>query len=176
MRRFKPVKEELLQNRYEGEENLQDQVILPIRGTKTSAGYDFIAPFDLVIRPQEKVFFWSDVCAEMKDDEVLLLDMRSSLGVKKDLMLANTVAVIDSDYINAENGGNIGIMIRNLKPQVKYEIKENGELDVIPQIQENTIVIKKGEAVCQGIFVKFLESDNCNTEVERTGGFGSTNK
>lgn len=111
MRKFKSVSNELKKN--------ESPTMLPLRGTKTSAGYDFYTPINLCIRPQEKVFFWTDVCIEMEEDEVLILDVRSSVGTKKDLMLANTIPVIDSDYVNAENGGNIGIMLRNLKPSIK---------------------------------------------------------
>lgn len=160
-------------------------ILLPLRGTKVAGGYDFYTPVDLEIKPQEKVFFWTDVKAYMQDDEVLLLDVRSSIGIKQDLMLSNTIPVIDSDYYNNPNNeGNIGISIRNLKP--KLELVGYEELDLefekikIPQIkdltEENTVYIKAGERVAQGIFVKYLESDNCNTEHSRDGGIGSTDK
>lgn len=189
------------------DENLRkaEKAYLPLRGTKTSAGYDFFATEDIAIKPQGKAFFWTDVCVELEDDEVLLLDVRSSMGTKQDLMLANTIPVIDSDYINATNGGNIGIMLRNLKPNMRFEgyvladtklfVTHDGEtlaLDeegkeiteqqkvLIPQIEDltvqNTIYINKGERVCQGIILKYVESDNCNSNTERTGGFGSTDK
>lgn len=160
---------------------------LPLRGTKTSAGYDFYATEDLVIKPQDKAFFWTDVKAKMEEGEVLLGFIRSSMGIKKDLMLSNTVAVIDSDYYNNENNeGNIGISIRNLKPAIavsgQYLNVEtaSGEVRMIPEVidltEENTVVIKAGERVAQFIFAKFLESENCNSNEERTGGIGSTSK
>lgn len=116
MRKFEPVKEELRKVKYkEGE-----KVLLPLRSTKTSAGYDFYATQDVTIRPQEKVFFSTDVKAMMGEDEWLLLVVRSSKGIKDDLMLANTIGVIDSDYYsNPENDGNIGICLRNLRPSMK---------------------------------------------------------
>jgi dUTP pyrophosphatase len=107
---------ELVSKKYE-QNNEGSQVALPLRGSKTSAGYDFYAPTDLVIRPQDKLLFWTDVKAKMADDEVLLLVVRSSSGIKHDLMLANTIGVVDSDYYdNEDNEGNIGICLRNLKP------------------------------------------------------------
>lgn len=33
----------------------------------------------------------------MRDDEVLLIDIRSSVGIKKGIALSNTLGVIDSD-------------------------------------------------------------------------------
>lgn len=162
-----------------------EQAKLPLRGTKTSAGYDFYATEDLVIKPQEKAFFWSDVRAKMENDEVLLGFVRSSMGIKKDLTLANTVAVIDSDYYNEEKtGGNIGICIRNTKPSLAIRGTltmqvGNGEIkipNVVDLTEENTITIKAGERVAQFIFVKYQESANCNSEVERKGGIGSTSE
>lgn len=39
-----------------------------------------------------------------------------------------------------------------------------------------TVIIEKGEKVGQGIFQKYLITENDNAEGERTGGFGSTDK
>ena len=38
------------------------------------------------------------------------------------------------------------------------------------------VLIKKGERIAQGIFMKYLPSDNGNSTENRTGGIGSTNK
>lgn len=165
------------------------ETLLPLRGTKTSAGYDFYTPVDLVIKPQEKVFFWTDVKSYMNEGEVLLLDVRSSMGVKNDLMMSNTIPVIDSDYYNNEgNEGNIGISLRNLKPSMKLNgykkvtvtnwiIPEDITIPIIEDLtEENTVIIKAGDRVAQGFFVNYLPSDNCNSNEERKGGFGSTTK
>ncbi|MFT8313295.1 MAG: dUTP diphosphatase [Clostridium sp.] len=162
----------------------EDSVYLPVRGTKTSAGYDFFSTVDLTILPQQSVKFKTDVKAYMGADEFLFIDVRSSIGSKKDLMITNTIGVIDSDYYeNVDNDGNMMIGLRNLKPQIMVAgsicIEDvSGMFHRIPRIldltEENTVVIKKGERVAQGIFIKFLESDNCNTEVKRTSGTGHT--
>lgn len=185
MRKFELVNEEFRKH---------EDSKLPLRGTQTSAGYDFYATEDLIIKPQEKVMFWSDVKAQMQEGEVLLGFVRSSMGIKNDLMLSNTVAVIDSDYYNNEKtGGNIGISIRNMKPAIgitgkqmlvpsdNIVVSEKGK-EVVPMVmpiledltEKNTVVIKKGERVAQFIFMSFQESENCNTDVVRTGGIGST--
>lgn len=134
-----------------------DVVIMPQRGTQHSAGYDIFAVRDLEILPQEGTFFWTDVKAYMQDDEVLEIYPRSSFGIKRDLRIKNTVGIVDSDYYsNVDNDGNIGIYLWNFGDRTQY--------------------VKRGEAVAQGIFKKFLESDNCNTEDARVGGIGSTDK
>ena len=131
------------------------EILLPLRGTETSAGYDFYATEDLEIKPQDSVMFWTDVKAKMPKGEVLLAVIRSSMGIKNNLALSNTVGVIDSDYYsNPSNDGNIGICLYN------YGNEE--------------VTIEKGERIAQGIFKQFLVADNGNTDKERTGGIGST--
>lgn len=166
---------------------LPDEVVkLPIRSTKTSAGYDFFVTQDLVIKPQQKVKFKTDVKAYMGTDEVLLMDVRSSIGAGSDLMIANTIGVVDSDfYENVDDDGNIRISLRNLKPEMTIigfakVVDINGLIWDMPLIEnlteENTVTIKAGERVAQGIFVKYLKADNGNSDIERTAGTGSTGK
>jgi dUTP pyrophosphatase len=105
--------------------------------------------------------------------------------MKNDLMMANTLGIIDSDfYNNPDNEGNIKIVLRNLRPEMRLlgykDIVIHDEAVSVPQIEDlsedNTVYIKAGERVVQGIFVPVLESDNCNSESERAGGIGSSGK
>jgi dUTP pyrophosphatase len=132
-------------------------VLLPLRGTSKSAGYDFYSNENTTIKPGEKHLFWTDIKSYMMQREVLEIYVRSSIAIKKDLNLCNQVGIIDMDYFsNESNDGNIGICLRN--------------------VGINEIKIEKGERIAQGIFKSFLESDNCNSKEERTGGIGHTNK
>ena len=93
--------------------------------------------------------------AYMQEDEVLYIYNRSSNPMKKGLVMANSVGIIDSDYYeNPDNDGHIMFAFYNFYPF--------------------DITIKKGDKIGQGIFGKFLTVDNDSTEGERTGGFGST--
>ena len=93
----------------------------------------------------------------MGEDEVLILANRSSNPGKKGLILANSIGVIDSDYYgNPDNDGHIMFAFYNIK--------------------DEDIEIKKGDAIGQGIFQKFLVTDNDVSQGERKGGFGSTSK
>lgn len=133
-----------------------DNVKLPLRGTKYSAGYDFFSNDSVTIKPGEKYLFWTDIKAYMLYNEVLEVYVRSSIAIKKGLIMCNQVGIIDSDYFsNESNDGNIGVCLKN-----------NTNIDVN---------IEVGERIAQGIFKNFLESDNCNSEDERTGGIGHTN-
>lgn len=159
--------------------------LLPLRGSKTSAGYDFYATEDFCVPPQCKADFVTDIKAYMPKGEMLMLVVRSSAGMKNDLMMANTLGIIDSDfYNNPDNEGNIKIVLRNLRPEIRLlgykDIVIHGESVSVPQLEDltedNTVFIKAGERVVQGIFVTVLEADNCNSEAERVGGIGSSGK
>ena len=134
---------------------------LPERKTKYSAGYDIEAAEDTVIPSFKKgmapTLIKTGIKAYMQDDEVLMLYNRSSNPKKKGLILANSVGVIDKDYYgNPDNDGHIMFAFYNIK-------------------DEDT-VIKKGEAIGQAIFMKYLIADDDKADGIRTGGFGSTDK
>ena len=135
------------------------EIVMPQRGTSKSAGYDICTPVDIVIpaNGHSKIIF-TDIKAYMLPDEVLCTHVRSSIGMKRGLVLANTTGIIDSDYYsNPDNDGNIGFMLRNLT--------------------DEEVVIKAGERVIQGIFSKYLvvDGDEPKSE-ERLGGVGSTGR
>ena len=73
--------------------------MLPTRATRGSAGYDFYLKEEVTISTTV-IPIYTDVKAKMIPDEVLTLHVRSSTGIKKKLMLANTTGIIDSDYYN----------------------------------------------------------------------------
>jgi len=128
---------------------------LPQRKTRASAGYDLEAAEDVVLQPGEVKLIPTGVKAFMEEDEVLLIYLRSSLAVKRGLLLANGVGVVDADYYdNPENEGHIMVPLYN------------------PQKQP--VIIKKGERIAQGIFTKYLKTDDDQAAAARTGGFGST--
>lgn len=133
--------------------------ILPVRGDKGSAGYDFYSKDEtVVIQPDESHLFWTDVCAYMQEDEVLVVHVRSSIGIKKGLMLKNTTGIIDSSYYaNPSNGGNIGICLYNNSNE--------------------SVTIEPYDRIAQGIFQKYLTTDEeVPLHNERIGGFGSSNR
>lgn len=133
------------------------EITLPTRGTSKAMAYDFYSPISAVVQPGEIVKIWTDVKSYMRDNECLILNVRSSMGGK--FMLANTQGWIDADYYNNENNeGNIGFFLKNISDE--------------PQ------TIEIGDRIGQGAFFNFLVSDNGNPEEEvvRTGGFGSSGK
>ena len=64
---------------------------------------------------------------------------------------------MDADYTdNPDNEGELGFLFYNLSNE--------------------PVVIEKGDKIGQGIFQKYLITDNDNAEGERVGGFGSSGK
>ena len=132
----------------------EGDITLPTRATKHSIAYDFYSPIDIKINPMRSVMIWTDVKAHFNADEALLINVRSSMG-KQPVMIANTQGWIESDYYsNSDNDGNIGIRLFNLGTE--------------------PYIIKYGDRIAQGMFIKYLTADNGNTDVQRTGGFGSS--
>ncbi len=133
--------------------------IMPKRATLKSAGYDFYLKENIQINPQQVVVTWTDIKVMMNDDEVLKIHIRSSLGIKQHLMIANGTGIIDADYYgNKTNDGNIAMALYNYGT--------------------NPIFLKKGDKVAQGIFEKYLTTDDDNVGItnERIGGIGSSGK
>lgn len=146
MRYFEVVKDEHRKN--------SGDIKLPTRATKGSAGYDFYSPISVDIEPMCSQMIWTDVCSKFEDDEVLLINVRSSMG-KQPVMIANTQGVIDPSYYgNPDNGGNIGIRLFNLGKTI--------------------YTVHAGDRVAQGMFIKYLTTDDDNTIAARVGGYGST--
>ena len=165
---------------------------LPSRKATDSAGYDLVAAEDIII---PSVFNMMDdvlenLTVDVKPDEYISLEnlgditkqanyrptlvstgvkckldpgtylelsVRSSTPLKYWLILANGVGIIDKDYYNnPSNEGEIYLQVMNLSPF--------------------NVLVKKGEAIGQGIIKSYLTTEDDNASGERIGGFGSTSK
>ena len=80
-----------------------EDIKLPKRATKGSAGYDFYTPVALTIKPGETVKIPTGIRVEMEEEWVLKCYPRSGLGFKFRMQLNNTVGIIDSDYFYSDN-------------------------------------------------------------------------
>lgn len=130
---------------------------LPKRSTANSAGYDFIVPEDTICKSKEITMVKAGVKAYFPHNETLLLFNRSSNPKKKGLIILNGVGVVDSDYAdNPDNEGEIAGLFYNML--------------------DEDVVLKAGEKMMQGVFVKYSTTDDDTASGARTGGFGSTGK
>ena len=73
---------------------------LPQRKTAASAGYDLQAARTVVVEPGQLAMVPTGLKAYMQRDEVLTIHIRSSMAIKRGLMLANHVGIVDADYYN----------------------------------------------------------------------------
>jgi len=145
---YSTVKDEC--KKFEGE------VTLPTPATEHSAGWDFVLREEIVLPPFGRTITYLDVKCELHEGEVLFILPRSSLGIKKGVMLQNTVGVIDKDYFeNPDNDGNIAIALFNTSAMV--------------------VKLDKGERVAQGIILLHATRAH-NVSTLREGGIGSTGR
>ena len=132
---------------------------MPERKTELSAGYDFCLPEDVTLIPGKLQLVPTGIKAYMQAGEFLGMHIRSSMAVKKRIMLVNNVGIIDADYYNnADNEGHIMLALLNMG--------------------DKAVFLEKGERVAQGIFYNYLtvDDDDKVAKVVRGGGFGSTSK
>lgn len=134
----------------------QSGVIIPKRATTKSAGYDLSSIEDVVIKPQHIKLVKTGLKAMMPDDEALFIFPRSSLAIKKGLVMSNSVGVVDADYYgNPDNDGLIMVPLMN--------------------ILDHDVTVLKGERIAQGVFLSYevTTDDEPLTQI-RMGGFGSS--
>lgn len=133
-----------------------EDIVMPQRQTLDSAGYDLSSYERVVIEPKTIQLVPTGLKVQLEKDEVLLVYPRSSLGIKKGLMMSNGVGVIDRDYFNNDNNeGHIMVPLYNFK--------------------DEPVIVEKFERIAQGVFQTFLKTSNDQPVSQtRQGGFGSS--
>lgn len=145
-------------NGFQPTNEIYDRIVLPKRQTSGSAGYDFVTPYDIALRPNERVVIPTGIKARLKRGCVLQLHIRSSVGIKKGVVFSNCTGVIDADYYsNKSNDGDIMLALWNTSDR----------LDVI---------FKAGERIAQGIIMPYEIVEDDDVDTVRTGGVGSSGK
>lgn len=135
---------------------MYEEVKLPKRATKGSAGYDFFAPYAFEVKPGETIKIPTGIRAKMDEAWVLSLYPRSGLGFKYRMQLNNTVGIIDSDYYYSDNEGHIFVKVTNDSNEGKV------------------LAVGKGQGFVQGIFTQYGITVDDEVTAVRNGGFGST--
>lgn len=139
-----------------GKKENYDKIILPVRATAGSAGYDIVTPQDVTLNPGESIRIPTGIRVRMEEGWVFQIYPRSGLGYKYRIQLDNTVGIIDSDYYFSDNEGHIQVKITNDGKEGK------------------TLCLKSGERFCQGIFTEYGITYDDEATATRNGGFGST--
>ena len=143
---------------------LREDAILPTQATVGSAGFDIRAClFDeetgekitkIRVPAGGKVKIHTGLAFQLPDNHVMLIFPRSSMGVKKGLMLSNTTGVLDSDY-----RGECLLFVKNTS--------------------DEPIEIEDGERIAQLVVLQYptmtyRQVDELDDTERADGGFGST--
>ena len=138
-------------------EDAYNNIVLPKRATLYSVGYDICTPFDFSLEPNEIKLIPTGLKVYFQNDEMFALYIRSSMGFKYNIRMCNQVGIFECDYYNNEtNEGHIFVKLQN---------EGNKKVN-----------FKVGDRIVQGIFSKYLITDNDNATGIRKGGIGSTDR
>ncbi|MFA5134002.1 MAG: dUTP diphosphatase [Patescibacteria group bacterium] len=129
---------------------------LPQYQTPGSVAFDLSAACDAEILPGEIKLIPTGLIITTPPDCMLMLASRSSLALKKGLMMGNGIGIVDQDYCGPND--EIKIQVLNIKKE--------------------PVKIEKGERIAQAVFVRIEkpsveEIENLENSESR-GGFGST--
>lgn len=132
---------------------LNDNAILPTRGSEYAAGYDLYSCESVTIGPYETIKVHTGLAFELPEGTFGAIFARSGLATKQGLRPANCVGVCDSDY------------------RGEYIVALHNDSDDIRKIE-------CGDRIAQLILMPyfemtFVEGDLSDTE-RGEGGFGST--
>lgn len=135
---------------------LHKSIKFPTRATKSSAGYDIFSPFSFTLQPGESIQFPTGIRAQIDEGWFLMIVPKSGLGCSYRTMLWNTVPVIDGDYFNTENGGDIIL-----------KLIVDGD---------RPLTINAGDKIMQGLLLPYGVTYNDDVHAKRVGGFNSTGR
>jgi len=134
---------------------IDPSVELPKYHTSESAGFDIASNQDVAIAPGEVAKIPTGLVIAAPRGHFLLIAARSSLPLKKGLVMANGIGVIDPDYAGPND--QIHIIVHNITSEV--------------------VEVKKGERLAQGIFLPIVQAEWQESDQTRNfdrGGIGST--
>ncbi|MFA4955173.1 MAG: dUTP diphosphatase [Patescibacteria group bacterium] len=133
---------------------LRPDVEIPSYKTPGSAGFDLAAAESVTVPPKQALPVPTGLSIGIPDGHVLFLTARSSLFLKKGLVMANGIGTIDSDF-------------RGPTDEIKMIVRNPGE---------TPIQIEKGERLVNAIIMPFVRAEfqEAPADSPDRGGIGST--
>ena len=135
---------------------LSDAARLPSYETAGAAGFDLAASADVTIGPGEVRLIPTGLVIEVPRGHFLGIFARSSTPLKRGLMLANGVGVVDSDYCGPNDEIKIQVLNFTASP----------------------VTVNAGDRIAQGVILPFVRAEWQEEETAASatsrGGFGST--
>ncbi len=135
---------------------LRSFVALPEYQTAGAAGFDLAASDDVIVQPGAVALIPTGLVIETPPGYFLGVFARSSTPLKRGLMVANGVGVVDSDYCGPDDEVKIAVMNFTAAP----------------------VQIKAGDRIAQGLFIPVARAEWRETDEDlrdgSRGGFGAT--
>ena len=134
---------------------LDATIPLPVYGTEEAAGFDLAAASDMTIRPREIALVRTGLVIEVPTGHCLAIFARSSTPLKRGLLVANGVGIVDPDY----SGPTDEVMIQVLN------------------ITDADVHVRRGDRLAQGIILpapRVRWHEVAETREAARGGFGAT--
>jgi dUTP pyrophosphatase len=133
---------------------LRPDVPLPEPATAGSAGFDLAASADVTIEPRAIALIPTGLVIAVPRGHFLGIFARSSTPLKRGLVVANGVGVVDSDY-------------RGPKDEIRIQVLN---------ITAAPVHVQRGDRIAQGIVIPFVRVrwQEQKPAVRSRGGFGST--
>jgi dUTP pyrophosphatase len=136
---------------------LDPTVALPSYGTDEAAGFDLAASQDVTIAPGRIALVRTGLVIEVPTGHFLGIFARSSTPLKRGLLVANGVGVVDPDYSGPDD-------------EVRVQVLNITDADVH---------VKRGDRLAQGIVLQAPRVTWNEVEAIRDvtrGGFGATGR
>jgi dUTP pyrophosphatase len=136
---------------------LDSTLPLPAYGTAEAAGFDLTAAHDMAVPPGAVALIRTGLVIQVPSGHFLGIFARSSTPLKRGLMVANGVGVLDPDYSGPEDE----VMIQVLN------------------FSNSAVAIKRGDRLAQGIVLpapRVTWNEVSDTGAATRGGFGSTGR
>lgn len=128
---------------------------LPSYGTPGSVAFDLYARTSVTVPPWQPTIIPTNLIIKVPEGFMLMLASRSSTPLKKGLMVANSVGIIDQDYHGAND--EIGLLVVNFT--------------------QKDVHVERAERIGQAMLVKIQrvsEFSDLAIQSASRGGFGST--
>ena len=134
---------------------LDPSVPLPQYQTSGAAGFDLASSVDMTVAPGEVTLVPTGLVIEVPAGHFLGVFARSSTPLKRGLMVANGVGIVDQDYCGP-------------KDEIKIEVYN---------FTDRTVTIARGDRLAQGVIMPFVRAEwreETAAPGRTRGGFGAT--
>jgi dUTP pyrophosphatase len=135
----------------------ESAVPLPRYQTEGAAGFDLASAVDMTVQPGEVTLVPTGLVIEVPVGHFLGIFARSSTPLKRGLMVANGVGIVDADYCGPTDEIRIEVLNFTAAP----------------------VTIARGDRLAQGVILPFVRAEwREATTIDRRdrGGFGGTGR